>query len=228
MQYYTFSFSYNQLFPDIQELYEIIGESGDDGTFSLIEEDYERVKKEVNPAAVAEGGFFITSDFTMDLYDNNLITFDQKFKPGKTIMNQIKKSTSLAFFICTAGHSISSYSKECMNAGNTLRSYIADMAGSFLVEKCMDRGEEILLDMVHKDTMKITNRFSPGYCGWNTLEQHKLFELFTPGFCGVTLTESALMQPIKSISGVIGIGNDVKRKKYNCSFCNELECSYRK
>jgi hypothetical protein len=228
MQYHTFSFSYNQLFPDIKELVEIIGESVDDGTSALVEEDYELVKKEINPDAVADGGFFITSDFTLDLYDNNLIAFHQKFKPGKIIMNQIKKSTSLAFFICTAGHSVSSYSKECMIAGNHLRSYIADMTGSLLVEKCMDKGEEILMDMLHKDTMKITNRFSPGYCGWNTLEQHKLFDLFTPGFCGVTLTESALMQPIKSISGIIGIGKDVKRKSYNCSFCNDLECSYRK
>lgn len=228
MQNHKFSFPYNELFPDIQELYEIIGDNEDDGTFPLVEEDYETIKKEINPASVAEGGFFITNNIAINLEDNNFVASHKIFQPGKIIMKQIRKSTSLAFFICTAGHSISSYSKDCMNMGNPLRSYIADITGSLIVEKCMDKGEEILLDMLSQYDLKITNRFSPGYCGWNTLEQHQLFDLFTPGFCGVTLTESALMQPIKSISGVIGIGKEVKRKDYNCSFCNDLECFYRR
>ncbi|MCK7538940.1 MAG: hypothetical protein MZV63_52410 [Marinilabiliales bacterium] len=47
----------------------------------------------------------------------------------------------------------------------------------------------------------ITNRFSPGYCGWDVAEQHKLFSFFKDNFCGITLTESALMNPVKSVSG---------------------------
>lgn len=228
MQYHTFSFPYNELFPEIQELYEIIGDNNNDGTFCLVEEEYKTVKKEINPASVAEGGFFITSNFTTDLDDNSLVALHKKFRPGKIILKQLQKSSSLAFFICTAGYSISSYSKDCMNKGNPVRSYIADITGSLIAEKCMDKGEEILLEMLYKNNLKISNRFSPGYCGWNTIEQHILFDLFPAQFCGITLTESSLMQPIKSISGIIGIGKDVKRKKYNCSFCNDLECFYRR
>ncbi|MFW5781510.1 MAG: vitamin B12 dependent-methionine synthase activation domain-containing protein [Bacteroidota bacterium] len=226
MQYHKFSFPYTELFPESRELYEIIGKNGDDGTFSLVEEDFEILKKEISPDAVAEGGFFITSDF--NIKDNSLTALDKKFQPEKIILKQIQKSSSLAFFICTAGYSISNYSKDCMNNGNPLRGYIADMTGSMIVEKCMDKGEEILLEMLYKNNLKITNRFSPGYCGWNTIEQHKLFDLFPPEFCGVTLTSSALMQPIKSISGIIGIGENVKKKGYTCSFCKDIECFYRK
>jgi hypothetical protein len=76
--------------------------------------------------------------------------------------------------------------------------------------------------------MKITNRYSPGYCGWDVSEQHKLFRLIPDNFCGIRLTESALMDPVKSNSGIIGIGESVKMNPYTCSLCDLKECAYRK
>lgn len=49
-------------------------------------------------------------------------------------------------------------------------------------------------------------RFSPGYCGWHISGQKKLFSMLQPGEIGITLNESFLMQPIKSITGVIVSG----------------------
>ena len=46
-------------------------------------------------------------------------------------------------------------------------------------------------------------RFSPGYCGWHVSGQRKLFARLDPSKIGITLTESCLMQPLKSVSGVI-------------------------
>lgn len=74
----------------------------------------------------------------------------------------------------------------------------------------------------------ITNRFSPGYCHWNVSDQHKLFSLFDEAPRGVTLTDSALMNPVKSISGVIGICENVKYKDYHCRLCKSKDCTYRK
>jgi hypothetical protein len=75
--------------------------------------------------------------------------------------------------------------------------------------------------------MKITNRYSPGYCGWDVSDQHKLFSLLPNNFCGIKLTENALMIPIKSVSAVIGIGKNVERKDYQCSIC-EIEFCYKR
>ncbi len=49
-------------------------------------------------------------------------------------------------------------------------------------------------------------RFSPGYCGWHISAQEALFDALRPGEIGITLNESFLMQPLKSISGVIVAG----------------------
>lgn len=46
-------------------------------------------------------------------------------------------------------------------------------------------------------------RFSPGYCGWDISGQKRLFAYLSPADIGITLNDSFLMQPLKSISGVI-------------------------
>jgi hypothetical protein len=47
-------------------------------------------------------------------------------------------------------------------------------------------------------------------------------------FCGIRLTPSALMDPVKSVSGFIGIGNDVRFNPYTCNLCDMKDCIYRK
>lgn len=49
-------------------------------------------------------------------------------------------------------------------------------------------------------------RHSPGYCGWHLSGQGALFAALAPAEIGITLRESCLMEPLKSISGVVVAG----------------------
>lgn len=46
--------------------------------------------------------------------------------------------------------------------------------------------------------------------------------------CGVTLTPSSLMIPIKSVSGVIGVGPNVRHLDYTCGLCDLKTCYKRR
>jgi hypothetical protein len=48
--------------------------------------------------------------------------------------------------------------------------------------------------------------YSPGYCGWHVSGQRALFAFLEPGEIGVTLNSSCLMEPLKSVSGVLVAG----------------------
>ena len=52
------------------------------------------------------------------------------------------------------------------------------MVGSPLVEGAMDILHERLCNEMKLKDLKITNRYSPGYCNWNVDEQKKLFSFF--------------------------------------------------
>lgn len=143
------------------------------------------------------------------------------------IFRQIKDAEEVALFICTAGPEIGERSRRSMKDGDLLRGYIYDVIGSEIVESAADRMQAEVQSAAGERGKTITNRFSPGYCGWDVAEQHKLFSFFKDNFCGITLTESALMSPVKSVSGIIGIGRDVKLAPYQCHVCDDKNCIFR-
>ena len=148
------------------------------------------------------------------------------FQIKKIVYGLIKKSDSIAVFLCTAGEGIGIRSKKAMKEGDLLTGYIYDVIGSEIVESAADLMQNELEKTVISSGKKITNRYSPGYCGWDVTEQHKLFELVPSNFCGIRLTESALMDPIKSVSGIIGIGENVRFNPYTCNLCDNKNCIY--
>ncbi|MFH0842242.1 MAG: vitamin B12 dependent-methionine synthase activation domain-containing protein [Bacteroidota bacterium] len=153
----------------------------------------------------------------------NLI-FDIK----KIIYGQIKKSDAAALFLCTAGEEIGLRSRKSMKDGDLLKGYVYDVVGSEAVEAAADLMQDHLEVNMKCLGSNITNRFSPGYCGWMVVEQHKLFSLMPDNYCGIRLNESALMDPVKSVSGIIGIGKNVRRAPYTCRFCDMKDCIYRR
>ena len=150
------------------------------------------------------------------------------FQVKKIVYTQLKKADSVALFLCTAGQEIGTRSRKAMHDRDFLKGYIYDVVGSEIVEATADLLQEDLERKMSCSGIKITNRYSPGYCGWDVTEQHKLFQLIPENFCGISLTPSALMDPVKSLSGIIGIGEDVKRNPYFCNFCDLKDCINRK
>ena len=119
-------------------------------------------------------------------------------------------------------------SKELYKSGDSVLAYLIDSIASETVEMAMDIIQDKLADQMKQKKMHITNRFSPGYCGWKLSEQKELFSLLPEGFCGISLNPSFLMVPIKSVSGIIGIGKDVKNNVYPCKLCDMKDCIKRR
>ncbi|NJK86685.1 MAG: methionine synthase [Bacteroidales bacterium] len=160
------------------------------------------------------GGYEV---FEVSFNENKtILILSQTFNTGKIVFQQLKESEQIAVFICTAGQGISNWSKYENQNGDPLKAYLIDLAGSIIVEKTVDCLHELIKKEAFEIGLNITNRYSPGYCNWDVSEQQKLFSLFPAEFCGVSLSESSLMHPIKSVSGFIGIGSQVKWTPYMC------------
>ena len=171
---------------------------------------------------------FITEG-RLDEEQDNLSVRDVSFHIGKIISRQLRGSESFAFFAATAGIAFERFQQELQQEADMVRIYIADALGSIIAEKAADCMEVALNESIRDRGWKHTNRFSPGYCGWHVSEQQKLFPLFPVSEpCGIRLTESSLMLPIKSVSGVVGIGAKVRKLEYTCGLCTYDKCYRRK
>ena len=150
------------------------------------------------------------------------------FEMGNIILRQLRGSEAFALFICTSGLEFEAYQQRLKEQGDMVRVFIADALGSVIAEKCADQMEKALQESIGKLGWKHTNRFSPGYCGWHVSQQQLLFPLFQGHTCGVKLTDSSLMIPIKSVSGIIGLGEKVRKLEYTCGLCDFKQCYKRK
>lgn len=70
--------------------------------------------------------------------------------------------------------------------------------------------------------------YSPGYCGWPVTGQRTLFSRLVPGEIGISLGESALMAPVKSVSGVL-VAAPPRAHRFRpdfdfCEACTERTC----
>lgn len=150
------------------------------------------------------------------------------FEIGKIIERQLRGSEAYTLFICTSGIEYETYQQRLKAEGDLVRVFIADALGSVIAEKTADQMELAVQENINKLGWHHTNRFSPGYCGWHVSQQQLLFPLFEGNTCGVTLTDSSLMVPIKSVSGIMGIGKEVRKLEYTCGLCDFEKCYKRK
>ena len=149
------------------------------------------------------------------------------FTPGRIIVSQLQNARQAALFVCTIGSRMEEMAAECFAGGDPVTGHFIDTVASVAVERVADSLLDTIERQMRERGLAVTNRFSPGYCGWPLSQQQELFSFFPDGFCGVLLTESALMLPKKSVSGIIGIGPDVTREPYFCDRCNDTGCTYK-
>ncbi len=153
---------------------------------------------------------------------------DIVFECGRVIAQQLTKCSTLHFFACTLGYVYDSWSRSLFHGDDPLQALFVDAIGSVAVESVADRLEDSILQAASSMDFSCSNRLSPGYCDWNVREQDKLFKILPPGFLGIRLSDSAMMTPIKSVSGVIGVGPGVRRMHSACGLCSHKTCHLRK
>jgi hypothetical protein len=174
------------------------------------------------------GGLRVLEECAVDNDRSGLSLGSVRLATGKVVASQMRGSVSAAVFVATAGPKFEAWSKRLIEEGELVLGYMVDAAASEAAERAMDLIQEHFAGWIKERGLRVTNRFSPGYCGWPVSDQHALFSLLPERFCGVALTPSSLMVPIKSVSGLIGIGPGVRFHPYPCRWCELKNCYKRR
>lgn len=211
---------------DPREMLKIMGEQQgmiDEHTGTLIEQYIRECLQISSPA-----GAYILVEALESSSKEHISIPGITFNSGSIIHKMLRHSDFFAPFIVTAGPGPENLARSLISEGDYLEGYIADLVASALVDSAADQVQEQVRKLVSREGFKITNRYSPGYCAWSVAEQQKLFSLFPRGCCGISLSESSLMSPVKSISGIIGVGSHVGFNDYTCEICPMKDCQFRK
>jgi hypothetical protein len=180
---------------------------------------------------------FINGAEPRGLYQSLAITdFEQVYRgrggndDDTPLEHVVDDAVSLALFAVTLGPAVSDRITALFDAGELAEGYILDQVASFAADELADiAGHRFQTDCARDDMAVLP--YSPGYCGWHVSGQEALFAHLRPDEIGISLNDSCLMHPIKSVSGVLVLApveaHDFSPAFPCCATCTTLDCQER-
>jgi len=132
--------------------------------------------------------------------------------------------------VCTIGDALERHASELWDARELPLAMMLDSVGSGAVESLAEYVNDQLCQEGIARGVKVTNRVSPGYGGWDVAEQRLLWQLCAGDDVGVTLNEACFMTPTKTITILVGAGAAAHVDDYfsQCARCWMRDCAYRR
>jgi hypothetical protein len=169
---------------------------------------------------------FSVSDFK-SIYDGDGLN-----SPDGPVPAIVMQAQKLALFAATLGNALIAKSSELFTKGGPALGFMLDAVNSAGAEKMGkimgQRFLELMPEAQRKSGDLRVQYYSPGHCGWHISGQARLFDMIHPEVIGISLNSSLAMQPVKSISGILVVG-DMKIHRFQpvfsfCKQCKEHKC----
>ncbi len=235
----TLTFSSHEIAPEPEAVYGLQGIPATAQISSRVEALYAKALDRFGVTADPRGVVApITKADFEDVYEG-----ERRNEPTTPVGDIAPRADHLALFAVTLGPQISAQIEEGFRANDfaqasmldSMASVAADRAAAALQDRYEDslrrQGEGPLAKSPQSQNSLRVLRYSPGYCGWHVSGQRKLFDYLRPGRIGLSLRTSFLMDPLKSVSGVLVGGpkeiHDFPDTYDFCSDCDTRGCRER-
>jgi len=167
-------------------------------------------------------------DKAQDLFEPKSLyrIFKKSDLPERDCFAEARK---IALAVVTIGEKLPLEVNKLMESGDYVDGVILDAIGSAGVEVIADLVNNEINEEVRSQHLEYSKRYSPGYCHWNVKDQEIIFRLLPTEEIEVFLTDAFMMTPIKSVSFVINIGNNIGNSMWEnrCKSCEDRgQCSY--
>jgi len=142
------------------------------------------------------------------------------------------RADALALFAATLGPRVTDEIEDLFGTDDIPLAVSLDAAASCMAENSATAlakafSKKLPDDDDRSDRIHVMG-YSPGYCGWHVTGQHALFRRLRPERIGITLGDSALMHPMKSVSGVLIAGTSAMHTFETgfsyCAACRTKSC----
>lgn len=158
-------------------------------------------------------------------------------KKLQAILSEANAHSALLVAV-SAGSECEEHARELWNQGKPDEYFFLETYGSAAVEQLIAVASGRICAWADENKMAALPHFSPGYSGWDILEQLPLWSLFQKNFDGkfpgeLEVLESGMLRPKKSLLAVIGLTRDLEKarqfqKLIPCENCALLDCRYRR
>lgn len=194
----------------------------DEQTLLLIEDSFRELEKTANAK-------FVYRIFELSFpNENELVIGNMKIR-SKSLYKNLKGCRQAVVFGATLGVGVDRLMRRCS---------VTDMAGAVVLQACAaalleefcDESQREIGYVLEKEGGYLRPRFSPGYGDFSIMYQREILEMTDAAkTIGLTMTDSFMLTPIKSVTAVIGI-SPTKEPCHikGCEECSKTDCKYRR
>ena len=180
----------------------------------------------------------IDSKYVYEVYDikNNIESHTVEFKnsnlkiTSKDVSELLKDCDKCILMGATLGFNIEKNIRR-YSYKNLTKGVIIDACATTLIEEVCDRIQDNIFEDVSKENKSLTMRYSPGYGDLDIrLNKDILNILNAQRKIGVTVTDTGIMIPRKSVVALIGVSNKkIENNKRTCENCsNKINCKFKR
>ena len=142
----------------------------------------------------------------------------------------LEGSDEIICLALTLGREIDEMITKSFDDGKYAEGLLMDAAATDAVEVAATKVEQPIEQMAKAKGYKLRWRYSPGYGDWPIDAQRDMMRLTRAESIGISLSESLMLEPSKSITAVIGLAkgdseHDIRR---GCAGCGKVDCISRR
>lgn len=148
---------------------------------------------------------------------------------SKNLARTLKGCTSVYLMAATLGVAVDRLITRA-SAVRMSDAVLYQAAAAAMIEAYCDEVNDTLREEAERVGLYCRPRFSPGYGDFRIEHQRDISRLLdTPRKIGLTVTESCLLVPIKSVTAVIGLSNSPQPcHRKGCEECSKQDCAFRR
>lgn len=209
---------------NLKETYRYLGYKGqevNEDLENLILETANQLKSSVSPKSIYR-------IFDCNINDGQ-ITIGKLKTTSKNLARNLRGCDKVAIMAATLGNSADILIKR-YSVSNMAKAAILQAAGAALIESFCDDVEEEIRELALTEQLYLRPRFSPGYGDFPLEHQKDIFDMLECSKrIGISLTDTLLMVPSKSVTAIIGMSTEEKSNchREKCTGCNKVDCEYR-
>ena len=148
---------------------------------------------------------------------------------SKHLAKNLKGCKEAAIFGITLGTGVDLLIRRTM-VTDMAKALVTQASAAVLLEEACDELQEKIRKEKSEEQLWIRPRFSPGYGDFDIHHQKDILRMLdTHKKIGLSMTDSYMLTPTKSVTALIGIcEEEMQCHKTGCESCTKMDCQYRR
>lgn len=194
----------------------------DERVMQLIQESFQELEQIAEPK-------YIYRIFEISVSDMDKVVIGNLSVESRNLSKNLRHCEEACLLGATLGSGVDRQLRRYEITDITKAVVLQACAAAYL-EEYLDEQQEAMGQTLQEERKYLRPRFSPGYGDFSILHQKEILQMLdAPKQIGLSMTDSAMLTPTKSVTAVIGISKTKEPcHRKGCEECTKTDCIYRR